>query len=99
MRKLNGRPTSETFLHLLSQMSGFITVKELAERTGYNKSLVCKVVKSEAYPATMILINSKYEKLVAVYPALRGKEFPFDLLRQGDENGQILTKRSKQSNP
>lgn len=92
MKKLNGRPTSETFLQLLSGMQGFITVKEMVARTGYNKSLVCKVVKSEKYPATMILVNSKYEKLVAVYASLKGKEFPKDLLQswlKGDDDGEV----------
>lgn len=81
MRKLNGRPKGETCNHMILGLRGFLTINEIVSRTGYDKSLVCKVINAGFYPFKMVKVGSRYEKLVALYPYLKGKEFPEELFK------------------
>lgn len=72
-------PNKNTCHSKILELRGFFTIKEIVEITGYDKSLVCKVVNLYPYPYTMLKINSRYEKLVALFPELQGcKNFPYD---------------------
>ena len=96
MKKLNGRPKGETCNHMILNLRGFLTINEIVARTGYDKSLVCKVINAGFYPFKMIKVGSRYEKLVALYPYLKGKEFPEDLLQswlKGDDDGRPLDEK------
>jgi hypothetical protein len=86
------RPKGETCQSMILNLSGFLTINEIVERTGYDKSSVCKVINAGFYPYKFIKVDRTYEKLVALYPYLKGKSFPEDLLNTwlngGDADGQ-----------
>lgn len=81
------KTTTTTCAMKLLELRGFLTIKEIVDRTGYDKSMVCKAVNSGFYPSTMIKVGRRYEKLVAMYPYLKGKPFPLELWESYKQGG------------
>lgn len=86
------RPKGDTCKEMILNLRGFLTINEIVERTGYDKSSVCKVINAGFYPYKFIKVDRTYEKLVALYPHLKGKAFPEKLLNtwlnEGDNDGR-----------